>query len=338
MIELARRTWRILWRAVQAFIEDQALTHGAALAFYTGLSMAPILVLLVMITSGLGKETQEHLIDEIARLVGRQGADVVDLILTNADRDVDTENLAGWLSLGALLVSATAVFAQLQVALNTIWAVKPKVQGLGIVSWLRKRLLSLGLILSFGFLLLVSLVVSSVLSSIIYRMQDSWPAAGVLWPVTDFVLPLIIYVVMFGALFRYIPDADLRWRHVLFGGVVTAFLFVLGKWLIGLYLANSTVGTAYGAAGSLILLLLWAFYSSAIVLFGAELTQAWVREHGERIRLEPHAERGRGDERSSRATETGTVQQEPKREPAAGSTARNPQEPREDRDGPSEGT
>lgn len=315
VIALAKQTWRIVWRAVQAFIEDQALTHGAALAFYTGLSMAPILVLLVMITSGLGGETQEQLIEEIGRLVGRQGAEVVDVVITNADKDVDMENFAGWLSLGALLVSATAVFAQLQVALNTIWAVKPKVQGLGIGSWLRKRLLSLGLILSFGFLLLVSLVVSSAVSSIIYRMQDSWPAAGVLWRVTDLVLPFLVYVVMFGALFRYIPDADLRWRHVLFGGVVTAFLFVLGKWLIGLYLGTTKVGTPYGAAGSLILLLLWAYYSAAIVLFGAELTQAWVREHGERIRLEPHAERGRGDERSSRATETGTVQQEPNSAP-----------------------
>lgn len=285
-----RRAAAIIWAAVQAFIADSALTHGAAIAFYSMLSLAPILVLLIWITSALGPHVQDRLVDQVGTLVGKEGADVIHLVIENADRHVDIANLAGWISIGALLVSATAVFAQLQVALNSIWGVKPKVAGWGIAAWLRKRLLSLGLIVSFGFLLLVSLVVSSGLAALLSRFQDEMPGADVLWRLCDLILPFLIYLAMFMALFRYIPDAELRWRHVLFGGAVTAGLFVLGKFLIGLYLGTSALGSSYGAAGSLILTLSWAYYSAAIVLFGAELTQAYVREHGERIRAEEIAE------------------------------------------------
>lgn len=300
-----RNAGRIVWKAIGAFIEDRALTHSAAIAFYTVLSMAPILLLLIWISSALGPDLQERLVDSISELLGKQGADVVHLIIENADRNVDTADLAGWLSIGALLVSATAVFAQLQVALNTVWRVKPKVAGLGIWAWLRKRLLSLGLIMSFGFLLLVSLVVSSALSALINHFSGKLPGTELLWRLTDIVVPFLVYLAMFMALFRYIPDAQLRWRHVLFGGLVTASLFVLGKWLIGLYLGTSALGSAYGAAGSLILTLSWSYYSAAIVLFGAELTQAHVQDNGEHVRAEAIAEpEAPVEEHSQRATET----------------------------------
>lgn len=297
-----RRVFRTIWRAIQSFVEDQALTHSAAVAFYTVLSLAPILVLLLWVSSGLGPEMQQQLVDHLAALIGQQGVDVVETVIASADTDVDIANLAGWISVGTVLVSATAVFAQLQVALNTVWAVRPRPAGLGILAWLRKRLLSLGLILSLGFLLLVSLVASSALSAMMHTLRTIRGNAELLWRAVDLVVPFGVYFVVFMALFRYIPDAKLRWRHVAFGGVVTAALFVLGKFLIGLYLGTSAIGSTYGAAGSLALMLVWSYYSAAIVLFGAELTQAHVREKGERIRPEEHAERER-QEHTKRATE-----------------------------------
>jgi membrane protein len=210
-------------------------------------------------------------------------------------------------------MSATAVFGQLQVALNTVWAVKSKPRGLGILAWLRKRLLSVGLIFSLGFLLLVSLVVSSSISAALHTMQGRVPGSTkLLWTVTDLVIPFFVYLLLFMALFRYIPDAKLRWRHVAFGGLVTAFLFVLGKYLIGLYLGTSALGSTYGAAGSLALMMVWSYYSAAIVMFGAELTQAHVCVHGERVKPEEHAVPEAAPQHTKRATEVGVPSQQAK--------------------------
>ncbi|MEZ5966130.1 MAG: YihY/virulence factor BrkB family protein [Planctomycetota bacterium] len=297
------RTWRVVRRAVLAFFEDQALTHGAAVAFFSGLSLAPILILLVWLSSVLGPGLRDLLVDHVAELVGAQGGQVVRMVIDNADAHVDVAHIAGWISLGTLLFSATAVFAQLQTALNTIWGVRSDPTGFDVWAWLRKRLLSLGLIVSIGFLLLVSLVVSSGLAALTHAWRDRLPAAGLLWNALDLVVPFLVYLLVFMAVFRYLPDAELRWRHVFFGGVVTASLFVVGKWLIGLYLGTSALGSAYGAAGSLVLMLVWTYYSAAIVLFGAELTQAFVRELGERVAVEAHAVADDQEHRSRRATD-----------------------------------
>jgi membrane protein len=151
-----------------------------------------------------------------------------------------------------------------------------------IALWLRKRLASLGLILSLGFLLLVSLVITTVLSALSSSMKSGLPTA--MWHVCDVVIPFAVYMAAFMALFLYLPDADLRWRHVWFGGFVTALLFVVGKRVIGYYLGTSALGSSYGVAGSLILMLVWTYYSAAIVLFGAELTHAYILERGEAVR------------------------------------------------------
>ena len=162
--------------------------------------------------------------------------------------------------------------------------------GLGIAAWLKKRLLSLGLILSLGFLLMVSLVLSSATAALLHTVRGAEADSAWMWMIADLVLPFGIYVVLFMALFRYVPDIRLQWRHVAFGAVVTAFLFAVGKWLLGLYLGISALGSAYGAAGSLALMLVWAYYSAAIVLFGAAVTHARVHELGEKVRAEPIAE------------------------------------------------
>jgi membrane protein len=303
-----------VWEAIKGFIEDQALTQSAAVAFFTVLSLAPIMVLLLLLTSNLGPELQRQLVEGLASLIGKQGSEVVETVVDSASStNVNVASMAGWISVGTLLVSATAVFGQLQVALNTVWAVKTKTHGLGIAAWLRKRLLSLGLIITLGFLLLVSLVVSSTIAAMLHGRNGRVEGeAEVVWTVIDLVIPFAMYCVLFMAVFRYIPDARLRWRHVAFGSVVTATLFVLGKYLIGLYLGTTALGSQYGAASSLVLMLVWAYYSSAIVLFGAELTEAHVRLLGERIQPEEHAERDH-PEHTPRATETGRPVQRPHR-------------------------
>lgn len=283
-------TWSITKRAVDLFVDSQALTHSAAVAFYTVLSLAPILVLLLWASSALGADTQQRLIDQLSSMIGYQGADVVDTVVERAQNRVDTGNLAGLVSLGGIVVSATGVFAQMQVALNTVWTVKTKRNGLGVAAWLKKRLLSLGLILSLGFLLLVSLVLSSALAAILHRLRSSDLESMWLWTTTDLVVPFAMYVVLFMALFRYVPDIRLGWRHVAFGSVVTAFFFAIGKAALGLYLGTSALASAYGAAGSLALMLVWSYYSAAIVLFGAAITHARVHELGETVRAEPIAE------------------------------------------------
>jgi membrane protein len=284
------RLYKITKDAVVSFFEDQALTHAAAIAFYTVLSLAPILVLFLWVTSALGPDMQAQLTQHLSSLIGAQGAEVVRMIVENAERDVDAASIAGWVSLGTLAVSATAVFAQMQVALNAVWALHvKKTKGLGIVAWLRKRLLSLGLVLVLGFLLLVSLILSSAISAVMSQVGQTVGEVGFVWAVVDLIVPFGVYFLLFMALFRFVPDARLAWHHVAFGSAVTALLFVLGKWLIGFYLGRSAVGSAYGAAGSLALMLLWSYYSAAIVMFGAEITQARVRVFGEHVGAEPYA-------------------------------------------------
>lgn len=281
-----RRAVYVVGDATRSFFVDEGLTHSAALAFFTVLSLAPILVLLLWLSAGLGPEIQQQLTAHLSTLIGVQGAAVVDMVVDNADRNVHFATFAGWFGLGTLLVSATAVLAQLQVSLNEIWEVVPQHKGLGTIAWLRKRLLSLGLIMSIGFLLLVSLVLTSVLAAMIASVNERLPAVSVLWVVVDVVVPFLVYSLMFMALFRYVPDVRLRWRHVAFGGFVTASLFVVGKWVIGLYVGASAVGSAYGAAGSLAVMMLWSYYAAAIVLFGAELTHAHVKQRA-RLRGQP---------------------------------------------------
>lgn len=274
----------VVGRATGAFIEDGGLTHGAAIAFFTGLSIAPILILLIWASSVLGSETQRRLLEQAVSLIGPQGGEVIRIVIENADKNVSTGSFAGWISLAALLVSATGLFAQMQTALNAVWGVREDAGiGQGVWNLLRKRLLSLGLIISLGFLLLVSLVISSALSAVSHWMQGALPVADIVWTVGDIVIPFLVYSAAFMALFRYLPDNKPQWRDVRFGGVATAALFVLGKSLIGLYLGSSALGSAYGAAGSLVLLLVWAYYSASIVLFGAELTQARSEQREERI-------------------------------------------------------
>ena len=263
------------------FSEDDAMTAAAAVAFYSALSFAPLLLLVSWIASFLGPDVQTAVIDSIRKVIGGEAASVVDRVLQHAKMPGGA-NAAGIFGLVALVLSAAGVFAQLQVAMNRVWGVRAKPGG-GFMDWLRKRLLSIGMVLTILFLLLVSFAVSALLETLRSGNQD-------LWRGIELGVSLGLYVLLFAAMFRVLPDVQIAWRDVWVGAVITAVLFALGKWLIGIHLARSDVGEAYGAAGSLVLLLVWVYYSSIIVFFGAEITQAMARKLGSEIVPDRHAE------------------------------------------------
>ncbi|MFG0330229.1 MAG: YihY/virulence factor BrkB family protein [Phycisphaerales bacterium] len=274
---------------IKEFLDDNAVMMSAAIAFYSALSFAPLLIILIWFGGYLGGGTQEQIVDQVRNFVGSEAGAAVEMIVENAEERPSLGTTAGIISILTLIFSATGVFAQLQAALNIVWDVEPK-PGQGLMGWIRKRLLSLGLLVTIGFLLLVSLAFSAVLAAMLGGMQSRLPGADALWPVVDLIVSLIIYTLLFAAIFKILPDVDIEWRVVWGGAILTAVLFAIGKWGIGLYLGRSSLGSAYGAAGSLIVLLVWAYYSCIILMLGAEMTQVAAQRIGLRVRPDDHAQ------------------------------------------------
>ena len=281
--------WRPVWDALNGFIDDDALTYAAAIAFYTALAFAPLIIILVACLSlFVGDAAQAELIDQIRAVVGPSAAKIAEGVLASGSAEPEISSWAGVAGVIALLVSATGVFAQLQGSLNAIWGVAPAPRN-SLLEWLRKRLWSLGMIIALGFLLLVSLVFSAAVQ-FAFNATGLDPERGWLWLAVDNLVSIAVFFAIFCGIFRYLPDVTIRWSNVWRGGLVTALLFAFGKWAIGKYLGVSSIGSAYGAAGSLVLLLVWVYYSSIIVLFGAELTEAWTLWRGYAVRPEEIAE------------------------------------------------
>jgi membrane protein len=251
--------------------------RSAAIAFYTLFSLAPMLVVAVAISGAVfgEQETRERLEAQVEDLAGEESASLVRRMLDSAARP-NLSRLAGIVGLVTLLFGATTVFGQLQESLNAVWEVRPQ-PGNAIRGFLKKRLLSLGLVLVIGFLLLVSLVLSAAVSALGEYFQSRLPVPEELLGALDFGISLLVISVLFGLIFQFLPDAELSWRNVAVGAVVTALLFSIGKELIGLYLGRAGVASAYGVAGSVVLTLLWVYYSSMILLFGACFTRVWSR-------------------------------------------------------------
>ena len=241
------------------FIELDVLTHAASLAFYALLSMAPLLVLLLWITASFDGAAQQTLVSRIGELAGRDAASIADTVIANADRRPSIGSLAGLWSTGLLLFGATAVFARLQDALNLIFRTDAaRIAGFG--AWIRKRVLSFGVVLSLGFLLLLATTVTTLLQVVFAGLPSLLPALGT-------AASLALYALSFALLYHFLPDRRVRWRQALLGGAITAALFVLGRWAIGVYLARAAPGSAYGSMGAMVLLLVWIYYA-AIVFFG----------------------------------------------------------------------
>ncbi len=268
--------------AMLDFIGDNVMTMGAALAFYTALSLSPLLVIIIAVAGLSGPEVQRQIVAKITDMVGPEAGSVIQTVVVSAGREQVAGTISAIIGLALLLFSATGVLAQFQGSLNTIWNIAAK-PGLNITHWLVKRVISLGMLIVFGFLLMVSLAVSAALNLMFSGYQG-------VWTVMNFFVSLLVFTVMFALIYRLLPDARLAWKDVWVGSVFTALLFDIGKTLIGKYLGASSVGSAYGAAGSLAVLLVWVYYSALIVFFGAELTQAYSRKYGSPIVPLGHAE------------------------------------------------
>jgi len=275
--------WELLKEAGREWLEDKAPRLGAALAYYTALSIAPLLIIAIFIAGMVfGKEaTQGHLLGQIRDIVGVQGAEAIETMLAHANQP-RTGSLAAVLGVITLLAGAAGVIGQLQDALNTIWEVTPK-PGRGVIGFLKDRFLSLAAVLGLGFLLLVSLVLSTLLTALAAFFIGLMPALAPALEAANFVVSLVVIALLFALIFKFLPDAKIAWGDVWVGTALTALLFTLGKFLLGFYLGRSGITSTYGAVGSLVALLVWVYYSAQIVFFGAEFTKAYANRFGSRI-------------------------------------------------------
>jgi membrane protein len=270
----------LLKDTVRSFIEDDALSRGAAIAFYTVTSLAPVLLIVIAIAGlAFGRDAaQNAIVAQLSGLMGPQAADVLQSAVASASGR--SSGIIGTiLGMVTLVITASGVFGEMQSTLNAIWKAKPA--GLTTVSRvIRARAASLGLVAALGFLLMVSLVVSTALTAFSNHLNSVLPLGALLLPAVHSFVSLFLISVLFAAIYKILPDRRLEWRDVVVGGVVTSVLFNIGKSLIGWYLGSSAVASSYGAAGALIVLLLWVYYSIQIFLLGAEFTKTYANRGG----------------------------------------------------------
>jgi YihY family inner membrane protein len=269
------RQWQIFLSAANAWMDDYAPSMGAALSYYTLFSLAPLLVLVIAI-AGLvfGQDAaQGAIIAQLQGIMGKEGATAIQGLL-KAAREPSTGIVASIVGGFLLLLGATAIFAELQTDLDRIWQVPAKEKPSGVWGWLRSRVLSFGLVLGLAFMLMISLVVSAALAATSAWLGGGNTAESVLAMVLNFVASFALFTVLFAMIYKIMPTAKISWHDVWMGAAVTALLFNIGKSLIGLYLAKSSVASGFGAAGSFVILVAWFYYSAQIFLFGAEYT--WV--------------------------------------------------------------
>ncbi|WP_338663567.1 YihY/virulence factor BrkB family protein [Pararoseomonas sp. SCSIO 73927] len=273
------RAWRLIKDAVLGFVDHEAMTRGAAIACYTLFSIAPLLVLAVAIAGFFfGKDTVSEAVSaQLTGLVGQEGGKAIEEVM-KGQQSSGSGGIAALIGFGILFITASGVFAELQGALNVIWAAEAKPVSVGAL--VKARALSVGLVGATGFLLLVSLMVSALLSAFGSWLTGFVPALEILLKVVNFVVGLGFTALLFGAIYKILPDRHLAWRDVAVGAIITAFLFSLGKTVIGWYIGGSGMTQSYGAAGALIVVLLWVYYSAQVFLLGAEFTRAWAAREG----------------------------------------------------------
>ena len=278
----------LLKQTFKDFSDDECPMRAAALSYYTAFSLPALLVLVVLIAGAFldPEQVQRALTSETGRLIPGEGKEQIKEIFANAKQPDIQRPLPFIISIGALIFGATGVFLQLQTALNRAWEVKPDPKQGGIKNFVFKRLLSIGMVLGIAFVLLVSLALTSAVSALSRSLGG---AGGPVAFVLENVLSFIVVTGLFAAIFKVLPDAEIGWRDVWVGALVTAALFTIGKFALGLYLGRSDPGSAFGAAGSLALLLVWVYYAAMIVLFGAEFTQTWAERRGGGIQPEEGA-------------------------------------------------
>ncbi len=278
--------WQILKQTASDFIDDKVLKLSASLAYYTIFSVAPMLIVVIFFCDlFLGREAIEGtLYTQIKGMVGNEAAIQVQQMIRNAtlSQDMSWATIVGFIT---LILGATGVFAEIQDSINTIWRLKSKPKkGKGFLRMLVNRLQSFSLVVSMGFILLVSLVVNGIIELFNQRLAQLFPEVAVfVIYLLNLTITFLVITTLFAVIFKVLPDARIRWKDVIVGAIATAVLFMLGKFGIGLYLGASKVGSTYGAAGSIVIILLWVYYSAAILYFGAEFTRVHVQHFGERI-------------------------------------------------------
>lgn len=282
MIDLLKETWSD-WNA------DKAPRLAAALAYYTAFSLAPLLVIAIAI-AGLvfGEEAARgQIVGQIEGLVGTAGAEAIETMIAGS-RQETTGIIATVVGFATLLLGAAGLFGQLKDALNTIWEVQPK-PGQGFMATVRQNFFSFTMVLGTGFLLLVSLVISAVLSGVTGYFQNALPGVDWLWQIVNFVVGFVVTTVVFALIYKVVPDAEIQWNDVWIGAAATSLLFSIGRFALGWYLGNGSFGSTYGAAASLVVLLLWVYYTAQILFLGAEFTQVYARHRGSEIQPSAHA-------------------------------------------------
>ena len=276
-----RQGWRLALRAASAWSADYAASMGAALSYYALFSIAPLLLIVIGVAGFFfgAEAARGELFGQVSGLIGAEGARAVEGLVANA-RKPESGVLAMIIGTVLLIMGASTVFGELQNALDRIWRAPERVQTKGWWKLIRTRVASFGMILSIAFLLMVSLVLSAVVSA----LGDWWGLHLI-----DWALSFALMTVLFAAIYKIIPRVRIAWRDVWVGAAVTAALFAVGKVLIGLYIGKSSIGSVFGAAGSLVVLMVWVYYSSQVFLLGAEFTRLYAEEHGSRAGVAAHA-------------------------------------------------
>jgi membrane protein len=289
--ELGKEIWELLLETIDEWQTDNASQLAAGMAFYAVFSAAPLLIVIIAIASTVfGQEAARgQILEQARRIMGTAGTGVLEMILTHARSKSQTATVVG---IATVLFGATAFFANLQSALNAIWEVTNK-PGKILRPFLRKRLLSFAMVLGCGVLLLFSLIVTAALAAAGEYVPKYLIAPAYLLHVANFVISFLVITLVFGIIYKVLPDVRISWEDVWIGSAVTSLLFAIGKSLIGIYLGHSSLGSSYGAAGAVVVLLAWIYYSTQVFFFGAEFTQVYARRYSSGI--EPDASAVRFD-------------------------------------------
>jgi len=276
-MEKKKSMWELLKFSVTQWLKDQPFQMASSLAYYTIFSLAPLLIIVIAIAGfAFGKQAAEQQIfGRIERTIGQQGAEAIQGLIQNASSQPETGIISAVLGFVVLLFGAGGVVGQLQASLNTIWGVVPK-PGQGLWHFIHQRFMSFAMILGIGFLLLVSLIVNAAVTSLAKLIGNFIVLAYAL----DLLISFLFITALFAMIYKFLPDVQIRWRDVWIGAALTSLLFSIGEFLIGLYLGHSTMTSSYGAAGSLITILLWVYYSSLIFFLGAEFTHVYAAQYG----------------------------------------------------------
>lgn len=290
-----RNIWSLLKETVDEWQRDKVGQMAAALAYYTLFSIAPLLVIAVAVAGAVfGQEAARgEVVAQIQGLLGKSGAEVVQTALANTQNPQSGNGIVPFIiSTLALIFGASGVFIQLQDSLNAVWNVDPSPQA-GVKAVVRKRIFSFAMVITIGFILMVSLIVSTSLAALSTFTNQLVPALESLWQLVNIGISLGVFTLLFALIYKYLPDIHIAWKDVLVGAFFTSILFSIGKELLGLYLGNGTFGSAYGAAGSVVTVLAWIYYAVQIMLFGAEFTQVYTRKYGSHRSIRHEFRRGK---------------------------------------------